>query len=171
MVTVRIPDEDDAPALAGVNVRGWQAAYRDVMPQAFLQGLSVEQRSAGWRRWIASPETWTQVAVDDDGTLLGYVAFSAARDADAAGAAEIVAIYVDPPHWRRGVGAQLMAAAARVIADAGFARTVLWVLQDNPRARAFYERRGFRHDPDGVRSISIGGVELPELRYRRDGAG
>ncbi len=40
------------------------------------------------------------------------------------------------------------------------------MLTDNERARRFYERGGWR--PDGARKVeSIGGRELPELRYAR----
>ena len=43
---------------------------------------------------------------------------------------------------------------------------VLWVLEDNPRARSFYEAAGW--SPDGaVKSDERWGVRAPEVRYRK----
>ena len=49
-------------------------------------------------------------------------------------------LYVDPPHWRRGIGGALLrhAQAAR---PGGLE---LWVFARNTPAIAFYERHGFR---------------------------
>jgi RimJ/RimL family protein N-acetyltransferase len=41
----------------------------------------------------------------------------------------------------------------------------LWVLEDNPRARRFYEREGW--SPDGeAKSDAFLGVRVNEVRYR-----
>ena len=46
-------------------------------------------------------------------------------------------LYVDPPHWRRGIAAQLHDAAV------GLGARHLWVLRQNTVARQMYERRGW----------------------------
>ena len=44
----------------------------------------------------------------------------------------------------------------------------LWVLEDNPRARAFYRRHGF--DPDGaVKTHTVDGAAIREVRLVRGG--
>ena len=59
-----------------------------------------------------------------------------------------------------------MAAAERALA-ARFDAALLWVLEDNPRARGFYERAGWA--PDGVRKAEERfGVRAAEVRYRKD---
>ena len=49
----------------------------------------------------------------------------------------------------------------------GFAEAVLWVLDDNPRARAFYERHGWL--PTGIESDYDVHCELrvPEVEYHK----
>jgi GNAT superfamily N-acetyltransferase len=79
------------------------------------------------------------------------------------------AMWVAPP-WR-GAGAAPMLAGA-VIAWArseGAARLMLWVPADHPRARAFYERQGFRatgrsrpFPGSGARSICEMSLDLGE---------
>ena len=47
----------------------------------------------------------------------------------------------------------------------GYDEIFLWVLEENVRARAFYERFGFVAD-GGVTDTEIGGKMLREIRYR-----
>jgi hypothetical protein len=41
---------------------------------------------------------------------------------------------------------------------------MLWVLDDNPRARRFYEREGWH--PDGSAESDYLGLTVPLVRYR-----
>jgi hypothetical protein len=41
---------------------------------------------------------------------------------------------------------------------------MLWVLADNPRARTFYEREGWR--AEGTRIDAVSGVDVEEALYR-----
>ncbi|MEJ6553652.1 hypothetical protein PQI51_01275 [Microbacterium esteraromaticum] len=49
---IRPASVDDAHDLAVVHVRSWQQAYRGLMPQAVLDGLSIAEREAGWARLL-----------------------------------------------------------------------------------------------------------------------
>ena len=148
----------DAEAVARVHVRTWQAAYAHVFPAERLAELSVERRADQWREWPPL------VAVAD-GVLVGFVSVGASRD-DAAGG-ELFAIYVDPEHWGTGVGRELIGAGEERLRELGHAHAILWVLDDNPRARRFYERVGWRHDGT-TRPIEIFGLEVLEVRYDKD---
>jgi RimJ/RimL family protein N-acetyltransferase len=57
-----------------------------------------------------------------------------------------------------------MAAFKDWLAEEGYNSAMLWVLADNPRARRFYEREGWR--ADGERADTIRGVEVEEALYR-----
>ncbi len=169
-MTITSPSADDARAIAQVNVRSWQQAYKGLMPDAFLAGLSVDKREASWRQWIGQPNCATLVARAATGQICGYVAYARSRDADhTPGTAEIVAIYVDPDHWHGGTGTRLLDRASAEIAALGFLRTTLWVLAQNTRAIRFYARHGFRPDACPAVTIEVGGTQLQELRHVRGG--
>ena len=51
------------------------------------------------------------------------------------------------------------------VSGAGYRCITLWVLEDNARARRFYERVGFAPDGASHRLPDLGGVT--EIRYRR----
>ncbi|MFE2230977.1 GNAT family N-acetyltransferase [Streptomyces sp. NPDC059442] len=159
----------DAAALATVHVRSWQAAYRDLLPRPYLDGLDVGERTTVWRERLEAPGRPTVlVARDADGRLTGFCSTRAwpGTDLDPATTGEIAALYVLPEAWRAGVGRALLAASVESLTAAGFREAALWVLAGNTRGRAFYEAAGW--EPDGtVATETTGGRELDELRYRR----
>ena len=78
----------------------------------------------------------------------------------------MLALYVDPGSWGRGVGRLLMAEARDGLRRAGFTGATLWVLAGNDRAQRFYRADGW--EPDGeARSVEVWGIAVDELRLRR----
>ncbi len=137
----------DAHGIAVVHVRSWQAAYRGLMPQDVLDGLSVDQRAAGWERIIAQPDTASRTLVAErDGTIVGWAGFGSARDADPPATGELWGIYAHPDAWSTGVGHALLTASEDALQAQGHTGAYLWVLDGNERAAAFYERHGWIGD-------------------------
>ncbi|HXU05132.1 MAG TPA: GNAT family N-acetyltransferase [Polyangia bacterium] len=168
-VVVRLAVPGDAPAMAGLHVRAWRAAYANVMPDAFLRGLNVEEREAMWRRSVTPPELAPAERVilvaEAAGVVLGFAAAGHARGDDEFGLGELYAINVDPPAWGQGAGRALLAAAAAWL-DGRFATSILWVVDRNTRARALYERAGWSLD-GATKTEDYGGAAVNNCRYRR----
>ena len=167
---VRPARAEDAGQIALVHVRSWQAAYSGLLPQAYLDGLDIAQRTARWEQNLAhleAPRSGVLVA-DEGGSLLGFVSWFPSRDADAASdqVAEIGAIYLLPAAWGTGTGRRLMAAALGGLASAGYRQVTLWVLESNARARRFYDAGGWSADGTAKLDESLG-FPLAEVRYRR----
>jgi GNAT superfamily N-acetyltransferase len=150
----------DAEAIATVHVRSWQGAYPHVFPAEALARLDASRRAAYWRGRIVAGDT---VLVTEEVT--GFASVGPSRDPDAEGLGELYAIYVTPEHWDTGAGRGLMDAAVEALREAGFAEAVLWVLEDNPRARRFYERAGWTVD-GAVKEDEFLGTRVREVRYR-----
>jgi ribosomal protein S18 acetylase RimI-like enzyme len=166
--TVREAAVADAAAVARVHLAAWRAAYRGLVPDAFLDSLNLGERTARWREQLTDrPRGQVTHVAEADGEIIGFVAGGACRDDDArAGDGELYAIYVDPGNWRRGVGGSLESACLGALRERGFAEVRLWVLEANAAARAFYERSGWA--ADGARDAHPFGEQgLPIVRYRR----
>jgi ribosomal protein S18 acetylase RimI-like enzyme len=165
VVEVRRAVLDDAAAIAGVHVRTWQVAYRGLMPDEVLDGLSVEQREEIWRRAMTGEKSPAVYVAVERSAVVGFCAVAApSRDDDADdGVAELTAIYVDPDVWRAGVGRALMDAALTDLRADDWRWVTLWVLAENQHARAFYARFGL--DPDGAEMTDEGSGET-EVRLR-----
>jgi ribosomal protein S18 acetylase RimI-like enzyme len=168
VTTIRRAHFADARPLAEMHVASWQAAYRDLLPSAYLTSLSIERRVAGWEEWLL--ENSRQVfVIEGDGRVVGYVAFGPTRDHDlgAAEAGEVYGIYVHPDDWHKGYGKRLMKHALAGLSHEGFSLATLWVLKGNERAMRFYERCGFYTDGAAKQEHRQPDVILHELRYRR----
>jgi ribosomal protein S18 acetylase RimI-like enzyme len=153
---------EDAPGIACVHVRSWQAAYRGQLPDAMLDALSVDERTAFWRALLGEERSRSAVIVAEvEGVIAGFASAGPCRDIDLGeGSGEIYALYVAPEAWSAGIGRALMEACLSALLADGFPLLSLWVIESNQRARAFYERTGWR--ADGARK-SEGGVA--EVRY------
>jgi GNAT superfamily N-acetyltransferase len=145
-----------------VHTRSWQSAYEHVFGAGRLAGIDVSRRQAGWARALANPERDVFV-FEQDGTVVAFVGSFPSRDPDAEG--ELGEIYALPEAWGKGVGHALMAACLAALRKRGYADAILWVLADNPRARAFYEREGWALD-GAEKTDEFLGVAVRELRYR-----
>lgn len=163
---IRAATLEDAAGIAEAHVASWRVAYRGVLPPEVLDGSSVERRTAQWQQLLTEADRDVRVAVGPDGHVGGFVVTAPSRDDDAdATVGELMAIYLRPELWSVGLGCRLHAAGVAGLATR-FDQATLWVLQGNVRARAFYERQGWR--PDGtVKRDTIGTVDVVEVRYRR----
>lgn len=169
MNEIRPARAEDADDIARVHVASWRVAYDGLMPAAYLQGLDVGARAAGWRSTLAAPKDRSRTLVlESDGELVGFVAVGASRDEPESRqlSGEVAAIYLDPACWGRGWGRALLGAGRCSLVEMGFGDAVLWVLDANARARAFYKADGWALD-GGVKTDESRGFTVREVRYRR----
>lgn len=164
---VRTARVEDADAIAALHVRTWQAAYRGLVPDQTLQDLDPALRAERWRETLL--EGSTRVFVSEiNGGLAGFVACGPSRDPDMVGEGELYAIYVDPRHWGAGIGRELLSTGEEAMRRLGYREAGLWVLEDNPRARRFYEAAGWILDETARKLLPDGAAAgLVEVRYRR----
>ena len=99
----------------------------------------------------------------DGGGGVGFAHLGASREN--ANEGELYAIYVVPGAWGRGAGRALMEETLARLRTDGFQEAVLWVLEDNPRTRRFYELAGWRTD-GGSKNEEWLGTRVDEVRYR-----
>jgi ribosomal protein S18 acetylase RimI-like enzyme len=164
MLTIRAAETEDAPAIAKVHVDTWRAAYRGIIPQDYLDTLTVQNRTIGWVRLLerGGGSLITLVSEDHDGRVVGFASGGPIRHRDPRFAAEIASLYVSPRAQRRGHGRRLFLALANRLAHRGLNGLFVWVLADNA-ARAFYETMGGREVNEITRDFA--GVPLREIGY------
>jgi GNAT superfamily N-acetyltransferase len=154
---IRRATPEDAEAVARVQIAAWQAAYTHLFSDEQLAGMQVAERAENWRRWLP-------LVAEVDGEVIGFVAVGAAHDADADG--ELWAIYVRPDRWGTGAGRALMEAGEAELRELRHTNAVLWVFEDNPRARRFYEAAGWLTD-GARRQAELFGMSAPAVRYAK----
>jgi len=164
---IRPAAPEDALPVARVHVRSWQAAYRTLLPDDYLDHLRPEDRAQKYDfSGLATAKPYTIVAVED-GVIRGFATTAPSGDHDLSDYAELCALYVDPERWGCGVGKALMSVAREHLSQSGFRNALLWVLVGNVRAERFYRLDGWM--PDGMRrTATVWGITVDEIRFRRE---
>jgi GNAT superfamily N-acetyltransferase len=167
--TIRAARPEDARPVAEVHVDSWRHTYRGVLPDEYLDRLSVDDRESMWLGAFADPDPKSGALVAEaDGHLVGFASFGPSRDEDVPdGTGEVPAIYVEPAALGTGVGRELFAAVTETLRDAGFTRATLWVLEANASARRFYEKAGWSWD-GAVSTHMFDCANEPVVRYAVD---
>jgi GNAT superfamily N-acetyltransferase len=163
---VRAASARDACALAEVLVDSRRWSYRDIYPDDVADHMEVNDLSSGFERWLSEshPEAAVLVAEQAD-RIVGYAYVRPSED-DATGIAELDSLYVTEDVAGTGVAGNLMDAVMEHARGRGDTTIILWVRQENARARRFYEKTGFRLDgAERRRQHDVLPTELHELRY------
>lgn len=164
-MNIRAASAADAKLIAEVHVASWQYAYRDLLPQEFLAGLSVVQREAMWATSLVKKEPSLLVA-EVNNKVVGFSAFGPCRDDGSHPTDyEIWAIYLAPSHWSTGIGRQSWLRSREAMVGQGATRISLWAIVGNQRAARFYTAAGFRPESRSSKPFELGGVQLQEIRY------
>jgi ribosomal protein S18 acetylase RimI-like enzyme len=157
----------DATEIAHVRVAAWRAAYRGLMPDAYLDRADLKDIEAELMRHrlsVRGDEAHMSVA-EWDGRVVGYCAYGSGGNDDTEASGGVYDLYIHPDAWRRGVGRQLLVYAIEHFKQQGFSEATLFVIEGNTRARNFYEQVGWR--ADGYRrTYEYTDFSLPILRYR-----
>ncbi len=188
MIEVREAAIGDADAIASAHIDGWRVGYRGVVPDEFLDAEEfATSRRDRWRAWTwhslpgsrlfvvalqervvgfghAGPARLNPVC-DQSGT--DATAEATAVETTAGGRGEVYAFYLHPTAWGSGGAGALMSRCEEFLRDEGFGSAVLWVLRDNPRARAFYEKAGwlFTGQESTFAAFDSPQAALPEVQY------
>lgn len=161
--TIRPAHAGDCDAIAALHAANWQNHYRDILPDAYLDGEAPAERRDYWRRaFEAAPGVpdGLLVATDGGGALTGFISVLRGRE-------EGVDALIDNLHVRgdqqgRGTGRALIAAAVeRLIADRATS-VCLWVFDGNADAMGFYTRLGGVADRHGTDPFA--GAHAPDTR-------
>lgn len=156
-----IREEDDRRDISRVYEKSWKYAYKSMIPQDYLDSIP----KGNWAQFVDSPGIDSLVLIKDE-EIIGTSSYCSSRFVDMKGWGEIISIYLLPEHMGKGYGGKLLKAAVAELSQKGFSRVFLWVLEENRRARQFYETMGFQWDGTILKD-RIGGKEVNEVRYIR----
>jgi ribosomal protein S18 acetylase RimI-like enzyme len=161
----------DVEAITDVHLASMREAYRGLFPAGELARFDPHDRATRWRDHLAGGSSTTLLA-EADGRPVGFVDFGVCRDEDVSpgSVGEVMAVYVRPEAWGRGVGGTLTREALDRLRVAGLGPVVLWVIEANRRAISFYERRGFVRD-GAIRQREMFGTPSVVVRLRRPARG
>jgi ribosomal protein S18 acetylase RimI-like enzyme len=162
VVSIRAAEPEDVSAIRRVARDSWHAAY-----DAILGPETVEETVEEWYdrdRLTASVDSPDQpfYLASREGTVVGFLHAVPRPDSD--DTYQLNRIYLDPDHWREGIGSRLLDRLLGDLQSRAVGRLRLVVLADNEAGRAFYEARGFER----VGRQEKTALDAPEYVYVRD---
>jgi hypothetical protein len=96
---LRTAESGDAMSVARVHVRSWQAAYRNLLPNEYLDQLRPEDRAQRYDFRTSDPQRPQTIVAVDEGLIHGFATTAPSRDPDLVDHGELCALYVDPDYW------------------------------------------------------------------------
>lgn len=158
---IRLATLDDAKYCANIHAESWNFAYGDIVPKETIDKHNVRWPTI-WNKMLTN-NIDTHYVITLDRLIIGFLTIAVARDNDFKESVyEIVGLYLVPEHIGAGYGKQTMDWIKKEIKSRGYDKISLWVLEENNRARRFYEKSGFVADG---KIKSSGLADTQEVRY------
>ncbi len=150
---------DDKEAISRIYEESWRFAYCGIIPQDYLDAIPKGR----WVKNLNIPEWCTMVCIEN-GEYIGTSSFCKSRFKQYPDYGEVISIYFLPDYIGKGYGGVLLKTVLDELKKQGFSEVFLWVLEENIRARRFYEKYGFSCTGEYL-DDNIGGKDIREVRY------
>ena len=160
---------------------GWRAAYRDSIPADYMTREITDGRWVPVFRQNYEEGVYHGLLLYSGDAPLCCATFGPARvdqsagdtvckfsSPDLAAWGELVSLYARPGCWGQGYGSAVMEEVLRRLQTAGYPGCFLYVLQENERARRFYEKHGFSWDGHSLEVALTPNAVLTDLRYCKE---
>lgn len=148
-MTFRYAASQDAAAVAALHAESWRSAYRGILSEEYLENRAHLERAQVWRQRFVEPREkpmFTLLAEEEE-QLVGFACVF--PDENAVYGSFLDNLHVAPGFTGKGIGRKLLSEVARHLAQndsdstaPGARGLYLWVIEQNVRARGFYEKAG-----------------------------
>ncbi len=150
---------EDASRLAEIFIFAKRVTYRPIFKDDKVS-FDIMQVLPLAQSFIQNPKLLENMYVFDDEFVKALVNISFDEDK-----AEIKELYTDPFFQGQKIGGELFRFAQNLFKEKGYSEIVLWVLEKNKTARAFYEKSGFKKTDE--RELEEGTNEY-KLKYIKE---
>ena len=133
----------DALAVAKVHVQSWRESFAGIVPQTFLDKMSVENRARAFETSFAFDSYKMFVVETQENYIVGFADFGKIRDNQSKFEAELYAIYLLSDVQRKGIGGKLFDLGVKYLVANNMNSLSLTALEASPYKR-FYEKMGGR---------------------------
>ncbi|GAB3518672.1 GNAT family N-acetyltransferase [Photobacterium alginatilyticum] len=142
MVELSIANSDDMDAIAALHATSWQAIYRGLLSENYLNHDIFQDRQNIWQQRFAAPEPHQRILVAREGeNLCGFICIY--LDNHSQWGTLVENLHINRAYQGVGLGKQLLQSAAKLshqqTADKGM---YLEVLAGNQAAQTFYQKLG-----------------------------
>lgn len=142
-INIRKVKNGDEKILAYIQTESWKSAFNTILSKEDLEKYTNIDKAIEMYNKLLSENIGNGyiLSINDVPHCIAY--WDKARDEEMKGYSEIICIHSLFSNWGKGYGSMMMEYILREIKTAGFNKVMLWVFEENNRARKFYENHGF----------------------------
>ena len=133
----------DETVLAYIQTESWKAAFKDILEEEELIRCTNVERATNMYAGLLEAKKGNGYLMEVNGKGHCIAWWDASRERDMPDYAELICIHSLQDNWSKGYGSKMMDRVLTDIAEVGYKKVMLWVFEENTRARRFYEAKGF----------------------------
>ena len=139
---IRFAGREDLENIAGLYVRNHKTAYRGLLSEEYLNGLTVRCALEKWEKHLQDVDSviWTAW---EGGSFLGFAAAMPDRETEQTWYLE--SLHVTEDARGKGVGTALIRTAAQYAHEHGHRKMSICIVRGNDSAGTLYRRLGAEH--------------------------
>lgn len=143
-ITIKKADENDIQILAEIHSVSLITAFRGLFSEEIVsEFFTMERRQRGFAQEIKLGNPINYLVYGDDEPM-GVLTYGQSRYMEVdKETIELWRVYFLPGFWGKGAAKPAVDLILSEIQADGFKRVILWVMEENLRARRFYEKYGF----------------------------
>lgn len=166
MIDIRQAHKEDYKIIAFIVNEAWKTAYKGMVPQKdMLHYTDISRREQIVKNFYKEGKLKYFIA-KLDGKDCGVISYKPYEGDRFENCAYIMQLYVLPSYHRQGVGKALMEFIEAETKKQGYNMLFLNTLEDNKKARAFYEKLGFEYC--GEEDSPVFSERVVRALYRKD---
>ena len=142
-IEIRKVKTGDEKVLAYIQTESWRKAFYNIISKEEMEQYADINKAEEMYEYLLSNNigNGSILLIDDKPHCIAY--WNKTREEDMDGYAELICIHSLEDNWGKGYGSMMMEHILKDISAAGFDKVMLWVFEENTRARRFYEKHGF----------------------------
>ena len=164
-ISYREATAGDAAAVAYVHVLSWHKSFKGIVPDSFLEKLTIETRTKVFRERFGDDFYKMYVAQTSEGHVVGFADVGHPRHDVEPYDAELYSIYILHEFQGKGIGAGLFQRVREFLISRGKTSMYLMALEVSPY-RPFYEKMGGR--VVGRKKLKLEGIDFNAVVYGWD---
>lgn len=146
-MNIREANAEDIESIANLYVVNWKKTYLGLLPDNFLNRLSVNDEIKKWQRYLTKEKHRIFVAYENE-IFLGFSACK--EDEELNNCLYLDSLHVYETSRGKGVGTKLINTIGNYAYIKGYEHISICVVKGNDKAKRFYEKMGAKHYKDFI---------------------
>ena len=147
IVNIREANAEDMELIANLYVMNWKKTYVGLLPDNFLNGLTVNDGINKWQKYLTKEKHRIFVAYENE----NFLGFSACKeDEELKNCLYLDSLHVSESSRGKGVGTKLINTVGSYAYIKGYEHMSICIVKGNDKAKRIYEKMGAKHYKDFI---------------------